>query len=412
MTKNLTFTFLLAFAMPLLTVGQTMPNLGTSASTFILYTPSGALDNVGNSVVVGDVGTNNVGGYSGFTPGTVLKGTAHINDRVSIDAGVELQAAYNNFATNTICGTTLPMLFAIPVTLTPDTYCTLGATAIMSDITLDGGGDPNAVFLFKIGGALSVLETSQIILTGGAQISNVYFQVDGAVDLATGSIFRGTIVADGAIELLGDAMLYGKALSTSGAIHLHNNRVASSEAALPVTLVSFNVIRNDNNTCTMSWATTEERNSDRFEIESSQNAIDWQSSGSVLAMGESVQRRTYSISTEIPGTGITYFRLKMIDKDETFSYSRIRQVEFSSNSRTAHFPNPVKDQLTLNISDMSKVKRIQLNDLNGRIIYDQSKGMGRELPGRVDLQNTPSGLYNVRVFNSDGTVINMKIVKQ
>jgi hypothetical protein len=411
--KTLTkIQLLILFVTPGLSIGQTMPNLGSNASTFILYTPSGALDNVGGSEVYGNVGTNNSGEYAGFTPGTVLKGNSHINDQVSTDAGTELQAAYTDFAANTTCQETLLSTLSGPQNLQPNIFCTLGATAITGDITLNGNGDPNAVFLFKIGGALSFAADARILLTGGTQISNVYFQVDGAVELGTGSVFRGTVVADGAIELLGNSSLYGKALSISGAIHLHDNIVASSEIALPVTLVSFNASKSDYNTAYLVWTTTAETNSDRFEIEYSVIGKVWQKIGTVAASGESKKLKTYTFNSESIPSEINLYRLKIIDQDETFVYSRIRSIDFSENSNSILYPNPAVDQLTLNVQDLSKIERIRLNDINGKIRYDERKTESTNLSPSINIKSYPPGLYIVSVTSTTGAVSYIKILKQ
>jgi hypothetical protein len=412
MKQKLIIPFFILLALPGISVGQTVPDLGTNASTFILFTAPGALTNVGASVVYGDVGTNNIGEYAGFTPGTVLKGTSHINDEVSVDAGNELQAAYTDFATNTECEEALSITLTGPLTLLANTYCTGGATSITGDITLDANDDPDAVFLFKIGGALSLAASARIILTGGAKISNVYFQVDGAVDIGTGAVFRGTVVADGAIELLGNSTLYGKALSISGAIHLHDNIVASSESALPVTLVSFNVIRGENNSVHLKWTTTAETNSARFEIENSLTGKDWQMIGTINAHGESTQQLSYTYSTGALGNGINFFRLRMVDQDETFAYSRIRSVEFYVKERTIMYPNPAVDKLTLDVDDISRVEWIQLHDLNGRILYDQRKSDSSNLATSIDIKTFPAGMYVVRITRAAGTVAYVKIVKR
>jgi hypothetical protein len=101
-------------------------------------------------------------------------------------------------------------------------------------LTLDGGGDPDAMFIFKIDGALATNALSQISLIHSASACNVYWQVNGQVDLGQSSDFRGTIVANGAINLLSGAVLQGRALSKAGAISLYNNTVTLNCGNQPV----------------------------------------------------------------------------------------------------------------------------------------------------------------------------------
>jgi hypothetical protein len=94
---------------------------------------------------------------------------------------------------------------------------------------MDAQGNPNAVFIVQIDGALSVGATSNIILANGASACNIYWQVTGAFNMGANSVFRGTILAGGAIELLDGSAIYGRAFTKAGAIHLHNNIVMISE---------------------------------------------------------------------------------------------------------------------------------------------------------------------------------------
>jgi hypothetical protein len=89
-------------------------------------------------------------------------------------------------------------------------------------LTLDAGGDSNALFIFKIDGAFATNASSKIVLINKASVCNVYWQVNGQVDLGPGSDFQGTIVANGAINLLAGAVLHGRALTKAGAISLNN----------------------------------------------------------------------------------------------------------------------------------------------------------------------------------------------
>ena len=114
------------------------------------------------------------------------------------------------------------------------------------EITLDAQSDPNAVFVFAINGALQFDGTARIILKNGAIKENVYFQINGAVELASQSIFRGTIVSSGAISIMSDATLYGKALTMAGALSVQKSIVSSIDTPLPVTLTSFNVKKEGN----------------------------------------------------------------------------------------------------------------------------------------------------------------------
>jgi|GEM_PF-964517 len=222
------FAAVLLISFPKINYGQA-PALGTT-SGFALFTAVGAFSNTGATNVTGDLGTN-VGAFSGFPPGTVL-GQIHVADPVSAQAAIDVDVAYSNLGTVT-CGAVIGTTLGNNQVLTPNVYC-LGAASILNgDLTLDGQGDPNALFIFKIDGAFTTSTFTNVFLINAASLSNVYWQVNGQFVLGDGSIFRGTLVANGAITLLEGASLFGRGLSRGGAIALHNNVVNVSLLPIP-----------------------------------------------------------------------------------------------------------------------------------------------------------------------------------
>src|SRR5262249_11305088 len=109
------------------------------------------------------------------------------------------------------------------------------------------------------------------------------------------------------------------------------------EKALPVTLVSFKALA-EGQTTSLSWTTSEETNSDRFDIERSQNGKNWAKIGSVASHKESAVNQYYSFVDAAPLRGDNLYRLKMVDLDETFAYSRIENVNFKGIALV--YPNP------------------------------------------------------------------------
>ena len=136
---SVSIIFLLFF--PEVNFGQA-PTLGTT-SGFALFTSNGAFSNVGAAtIVIGDVG-NHAGANSAFPPGTLI-GNTHWLDVVSIQAAIDLGVAYSNFSTG---GTVLGTPLEIPGILTPGVYSTGGAAALNGNLTLNAGGNPNALFI-------------------------------------------------------------------------------------------------------------------------------------------------------------------------------------------------------------------------------------------------------------------------
>ena len=189
------------------------PVLGTS-SNFALFSTNGEVSNVGLSQLTGNVGTNN-GPNTNF--GNV-DGVMHTADGATAQAAADLTVAYNQlFAA-------IPNFFPAPLlgngqTLFAGTYAIGESASLNNTLTLDGQGNANAVFIFKVQGAFSSAAGAQVLLTNGALACNVFWKIEGLVDLASNTVMKGTIVANNsAIVLRSGVSLEGRALSTTGAV--------------------------------------------------------------------------------------------------------------------------------------------------------------------------------------------------
>lgn len=175
------------------------------------------------------------------------------------------------------------------------------------------------------------------------------------------------------------------------------------DSSLPVTLISFTAAK-EGKTAQLVWETTEETNSDRFEVEKSLNGKQWEMIGKVTSNGESAVLRKYAFTDGNPAHGNNLYRLRMVDKDETFAYSRIQTVKFEEMAADLSvYPNPVTDQLF--VRDFSQVTKVIIHDLNGRAV----KQLGATTR-TVNMQNLAEGMYIVTISRSNGLVSSQKIV--
>ena len=200
------------FLVPTISFAQA-PDLGTTVD-FALFTTDGAVNNTGKSHLTGHVGTNN-GSSSGF--GNV-NGVMHDEDAVSAQAAADLLDAYNELNAMTADFTPAPALGG-GQTLNPGVYDISEESTLDGDLILDGQGDANAVFVFKINGALSTNANSKVKLINEAQACNIFWKIEGFVNMATGTTMRGTVIANNAgINMNVGDTLEGRALSTTGAV--------------------------------------------------------------------------------------------------------------------------------------------------------------------------------------------------
>src|SRR5438270_8883723 len=204
--------------------------LGTACSFGILgATP--VVSSVGPTHVTGDIGIFPAASVTGFPPGT-LTGTEHLGDAVAATAQGDLTTAYNN-AAGAAGGAVLPA-DAGGLTLAPGVYKTTSSQpslGITGDLTLDGSTNPNGTWIFQIVSALTTaagsasVPASRVILTGGAQAHNVFWQIGSSATLGTNSTFAGTIMAQASITLGTGATLNGRALARTGSVTLDSNPV-------------------------------------------------------------------------------------------------------------------------------------------------------------------------------------------
>lgn len=200
--------------------GPVAPDL-LSTSCFTIFSSDGPVLNTGISHIIGSVGTN-VGLTTGFDPLTVTNGNIHpIPDTMTANAAADLLNVYNYLnALPYDIELLYPAQFGNSLVLTPHTYLMNSAVTFTDSLFLNAQGNQDAVFVIKIFGAMTTSTYSNVVLMNGAKAENVYWLVQGAVNINNYSIFRGTLVVNnGAIEISNTGIeLNGRALSTNGAI--------------------------------------------------------------------------------------------------------------------------------------------------------------------------------------------------
>jgi len=205
-----------------------------AAGSFAIVGGTAVSANGTGSVVNGDVGVSPGTAITGF-PGaatTVPPYSTHSNDGAAISAQAATLTLYNFLAA---AGPATPIPAQLDTqNLIPGTY-SIGAADLAGNgtLTLTGAG----VYIFQVSSTLVANVGSQVVLAGGANACNVYWQVTSAATL-NGVNFAGNIVAQAAVTLgVGDA-LTGRALTTSlGAVTLSGTNTAGgcSSAAVPPT---------------------------------------------------------------------------------------------------------------------------------------------------------------------------------
>jgi hypothetical protein len=226
---------------------------------------------------------------------------------------------------------------------------------------------------------------------------------------------NGTVVVD-----------FGSTILTAITIHYQNNSASQSDpgeqsiaignisfqraVALPLTLTSFNGALN-NNSVQLNWSSAQEENLDKYIVEKSTDAINWQTLSTVKAAGNSNSAREYNI-VDPNAAQINYYRLKQVDINGSFTYSQIIRIRSNAKEKTGIllYPNPVISDATVTINSENKQAAhiklynqfgIQLNHLQRQLIAGSNN---IPIPG---LHTLPAGSYIIVVedekFNRTGT---------
>lgn len=196
-------------------------NLGTAASFGVLG--GSTVTNTGFTVIEGDVGVSPGTAITGFPPGSIT-GEFHTNDAVAAQAQTDARDAYEDMkvltADSTLTDSNLGGLI-----LKPGVYFFATSADLTGTLTLNGNGDPNTEFVFQIGSTFIAASNSAIIMIGGADPSQVYFQVGSSATLGTDSKIVGTIIAEDSVTLTTRAQLDGRAIALTGAVTLDSTRL-------------------------------------------------------------------------------------------------------------------------------------------------------------------------------------------
>src|ERR1700722_10206088 len=210
-------------------LAETAPvGLGTAGSFAVLAGTT--VTNTGPSTISGNLGVSPGTAVTGFPPGIVSNGTIHRADGVAGGAQSDLTTAYNDAAGRSPTAN-VPAFIGAGQTLAPGVYQASSSLDVGGSLTLNAGGDPNAVFIFQAASTLVTDSASSVILTNGAQAWNVFWQVGSSATLGTGSDFVGTILALTSISVNTGDTIAGRALARNGAVTLDDDTITAPDCA-------------------------------------------------------------------------------------------------------------------------------------------------------------------------------------
>ncbi len=176
-----------------------------------------------------------------------------------------------------------------------------------------------------------------------------------------------------------------------------NPNTPDGGGTLPVQVVSFSAKVVDGKVI-INWTTNSEINNDKFLIQKSTNAADYQTAGEVAGSGNSNIPIDYSFVDAHPSNGISYYRLAQIDFDGKTKYYSPQEVEV----KNAEFIASVSQNLTsvnVYLSAQQTAGNIKLIDISGRVLFNKDLSASQGTLIRIPKDNLNDGLYILALDN-------------
>ena len=254
--------------------------------------------------------------------------------------------------------------------LDPLNYPLLGTNSDI-DIEINNGSGPGT-------GHDQVVKNGSITLKGTLRVTETGSVPDGSYGIVL--VTSGTISGDFDNVILPP----GYSLTKTAAIV-----IVTKSSTLPVKLANFTANKVDNNV-ELNWQTFTENNSDHFEVERSKLNGTYTKIGEINAAGHSNQLKSYQFTDQYPDKGFNLYRLKQVDKDNSFEYSPVKWVRFDDTRDQLYVFPTVTNGLVSVVSNEKTV--IELYNLQGvRLLSKQITNHDQ-----IDLSNSASGVYILR----------------
>lgn len=186
---------------------------------------------------------------------------------------------------------------------------------------------------------------------------------------------------------------------------------------MPVTLVSFSGSKTADNQTSLNWITADEKDFDRFEIQRSEDARSFETIGVVGSAPSGTALKSYAFTDSHPTDKALYYRLKMVDTDKSFQYSKIISIRSATPAAAeqtvvgAFYPNPSQGAAEIDLYVLEKgVWVITIIGEGGKIVRSENRVLQKGM-NKLEMSGLPPGLNLVRFENGKDSVLR-KLVKQ
>ena len=172
---------------------------------------------------------------------------------------------------------------------------------------------------------------------------------------------------------------------------------------LPVTLLDFKAVLRDE-IVLLQWKTTREQNLTGYSVLKSIDGFTYSEVGYAAANSNVSLTAEYAVPDNKPHKGFNYYKLKIVNKDGTFSYSKIVSVNINNNIFTWKiFPNPVQNILFVNTYNKNENAVFQITDAAGRKITELNVNLYGNSSFAIPVSKLAKGIYNLQLRTATKT---------
>ena len=220
-----------------------------------------------------------------------------------------------------------------------------GALIIWTDARNGGLGDIYAQSITVTGSVLWTLNGVPVTNESHDQMTPQFIP-----DAADGAIVAWVDSRDGGYDI------YGSKLFSTG--------------TLPVRLLDFKVV-SGLDFVTLQWKTDNEINNRGFEIQRSQNGTNWQNIDFVDKATAPSTIQNYKWEDRNPLTGKSFYRLKQVDNDGKFEYTKVLSITRNSKTTISVYPNPARESIQVNFGRIISDGKLQLYNSFGQLVLTE-----------------------------------------
>jgi trimeric autotransporter adhesin len=182
----------------------------------------------------------------------------------------------------------------------------------------------------------------------------------------------------------------------------------ASQTVLPLQLLTFTGKLQNDNSALVQWKTSNELNTAQFVVERSLDASNYIAIGTLPAKGTTEAFYSYTdADAGAQSANSLYYRLKSVDNNGQYTYSKVVTIVLTKNINVFLFPNPVKQTLNVQINGtvLSPIS-LQISDMNGRVVHFERRNVpSSSTTLTLDVKQWKPQVYIIKILNSKNELI-------